>query len=68
MEGIPRVNRKITSLLNGLSQNPSMFCSDKGIEMFALIIGTVDSLLNTKTLIRPAAPVESTFSISRSTL
>jgi hypothetical protein len=45
-----------------------MFCSDKGIEMFALIIGTVDSLLNTKTLIRPAAPVGSTFSISRSTL
>ena len=51
-----------------MNQKFSRFSSDRGMLIFAVIIGRVESELNTNTLIKSAAPLGSTFSTSMSTL
>lgn len=59
---------KLKGIKFRVNQKSSIFYSDKGILKFAVIIGIVDSLLKTNTLIRSAAPFGSIFIISISIL
>lgn len=50
------------------NQALSKLTSESGMLMFAVMRGTVDSLLKTNTLIKSAAPLGSMFSMSTSIL